>query len=64
MPRLYNTFVDKPFLTWKKAFGAGGHQRREDVVFDADMGKYAEPTLKFSIKEADIEIIATNLIKS
>jgi hypothetical protein len=39
---------------WKKAFWAGGHQRREDAVFDADIGKYAEPTLKFSIKEADI----------
>jgi hypothetical protein len=58
MPRLNNTFVDNPLFTWRKAFGAGGHQRREDVVFNTDMGKYAEPTLKFSVKEADIRVMA------
>jgi hypothetical protein len=47
MPRLNNTFVDNPLFTWRKAFGAGGHQRREDVVFNTDMGKYAEPRLSF-----------------
>ena len=31
--------------------------------FYADIGKYAEQTLKFSIKEADIGFIATHLIK-
>jgi hypothetical protein len=41
-----------------KGIWARGHQRREDVVFDADIGKYAEPTLKFYIKEADIRVMA------
>ena len=29
------------------------------MVFDADRGKYAEPTLKFYIKEADIVLSNT-----
>jgi hypothetical protein len=38
--------------------------QREDVVFNAKMGKYAEAALKFSIKEADIELIASHLSKA
>ena len=56
-------FIDEPFLTWKKVFRAREHPRRENVVFDTDMGKDAEAALKFSIKEADIELIASHLSK-